>query len=63
MKKIGMLLYFLFLQLLHGSTAAAYAKADFFRKKNVFRTFGRGGGTGIHYLYHPILNSFQSETM
>lgn len=37
------LIYFLFIQILFGSCKAAYAKARYFQKHNVFKYFGVGG--------------------
>lgn len=52
MNKI-LIIYFYLIQLLLGSRKAAYVKADFFNKHNVFAKFGRGG------YWHPhIIPSF-----
>lgn len=55
MKKAGITLWFLIMQLCVGSRKAAYKKAEFFHQHKLFKKFG-GGGTGIRTVFHPILS-------
>lgn len=55
MRKAGITIWFLLMQICSGSRKVAYKKVEFFHKHKLFKKFGEGA-IGILIIFHLIRN-------